>query len=81
MNYLERKAAAHRDLVASVHGEGGETVPGLPPIVLSRVDPTVRRLLQPPPSPEPRELGWGRGIVIEDGASLIFPGLAEDGRR
>jgi hypothetical protein len=33
-----------------------------------------------PESDEPHERGWSRGYAIENGASLFFPGIGEDGQ-
>jgi hypothetical protein len=79
VSYLERKRERDRALIASIHGgqspaeptsgfDGGAMTDQMP-----RAEP---RPVLPPD--EPRELGWGEDVVIEDGAKLFFGDLGDD---
>jgi hypothetical protein len=81
VSYLERKRERDRALIASIHGPLGR------PEQLSEgsFDGGAMSDYMPRPEPrpvvppdEPRELGWGEGVVIEDGAKLIFGDLGDD---
>jgi hypothetical protein len=81
VSYLERKQERDRALIESIHGPLGPS-----PEQLSEgsfdggamTDCMPRAEPRPlPPAGEPRELGWGEGVVIEDGAKLFFGGLGD----
>ena len=80
MSYWEAKAARHRALVALVHGaDEAELETGPADFDAGvRTDFTPRGERQPlPPSGEPREVGWGHEVELENGAELFCPWLAE----
>jgi hypothetical protein len=78
VSYLERKRERDRALIASIHGGESmiESAAGFDGGAMTDYGPRPEpRPL--PPGDEPRELGWGEGVVIEDGAKLFFGDLGD----
>jgi hypothetical protein len=79
VSYLDRKRERDRALIESIHGPLESSVEQLSE---GGFDGGVRSDYMPraeprplPPAGEPRELGWGEGVVLEGGAKLLFGDL------